>query len=220
MIQDKMVLDLGKIKKSTLDLGFQIYRKVMKMMKVDANDLKDNVPVTSNHCKTKVNDRTYLLDIAHIKTGYGARRLFVCPHCGKNKRILYYIQNSFMCAECGHYNPYKDIQNSTKGGSSELQYRMNRIAEKVGIKIQYPFDYFQVLTDPRASNKKFNEQIRVLQALENMRSQAIFYKIIYGNSIINQVIKGVHPLMEKLTLFDMRQTFWNWNKTTPESYET
>lgn len=94
---------------------------------IDESILK-MIPSDSMSCNFKVEGRRHTVMLEVVKVGYGDRRYFVCPCCGKKRTILYYINHGFKCRDCGHFNPYKKIQNGTKGGSSEIQYRMERYA--------------------------------------------------------------------------------------------
>ena len=157
-----------------------------------------------------------------VKVGYGDRRYFVCPCCGKKRTILYYINHGFKCRDCGHFNPYKKIQNGTKGGSSEIQYRMERYAKKNNIDIvRFPFNYMDYIQDERLMKKgkdSFRMKLKVLQALENMRFQTIMMKKTFSNQAIRKVISEKHPILQKVSLKDMTMIWYDWESDSGKGF--
>ena len=120
---------------------FDLYKEGKEMYCIDESVLK-MIPSDSMSCDFKVEGRRHTVMLEVVKVGYGDRKYFVCPCCGKKRTILYYINHGFKCRDCGHFNPYKKIQNGTKGGSSVIQYRMERYAKKNNIEIiRFPFNY-------------------------------------------------------------------------------
>jgi hypothetical protein len=107
-------------------------------------------------------------------------------------------------------NKYWGIQNSTKGGFIDITYRMLRVAEKQNIKLKFPFDYTDFLLDERERKEGFRKNVRVLQALENMRVQAIYYKTTYPTKIIRLVLDNKHPLMINYSLQDIKKYLLRW----------
>ncbi len=150
----------------------------------------------------------------HVKVGFGFRNYLICPECGNRFVKLYLCGNRFVCRKCGKVPVYSGIQNTTKGGYKEIQYRMERYAGKHKIQFEYPFDYLDFVFD-----QKDPEALRVLQALENMRCQSIFFGVKYSSSTIRSVLSGDHPIMkdDQIALQDLRDHFYDWNNTAGSS---
>lgn len=159
-----------------------------------------------------VNGTKQQIYIAEQKTGYGKKHFFVCPVCGKRRVKLYLVNEFFKCAECAHYNPYKGIQNGTKGGYSEIEYRMQRYAKENDIEYSLPFDFTSFFNDPRYRLKRFRKKLVVLQALENIRFQNIFFKTIYKPIVIKKILNGSHPMLKYLSLLDLKTYIYDFNK--------
>ncbi len=123
-----------------------------------------------------------------VKVGYGKKTFLSCPICGKNKCTLYLENNLFRCSNCCSVNPYKGIQNTTKGGEAYLEYKMERFAMRCGIgEFEYPFD-FRKHPRPKGKHKeKWNTNLAIMQSLENMRSQSIFFQKIWNSKTIQSV---------------------------------
>jgi hypothetical protein len=166
-------------------------------------------PGTKN-IKVKIRDIPYTIDLSWQKTGYGQRYFFVCPICNKRYSELYIEGKRLKCRNCSSMNKYWGIQNSTKGGFIDITYRMLRVAEKQDIKLKFPFDYTDFLLDKRERKKDFRKTIRVLQALENMRVQTIFFKTTYPTKIIRLVLDDEHPLMINYSLQDIKKYLLRW----------
>lgn len=144
-------------------------------------------------------------------TGFGVKHFLECPRCSSRREIIYLVDYKYLyCRGCIPINIYKGIQNSTKGGETEIHYRMKQIAKEYGInEWEFPFDYMQLLfSRPKYMRvKKWQEGIRKLQALENMRFQNILYKNKYNSKTIGHVFKN---RLYTYTLRDMRDLFINW----------
>lgn len=153
-------------------------------------------------------DKIYL---AEQTTGFGVKYFFRCPRCNSRREKIYSIDHKYLyCRSCIPINIYKGIQNNTKGGDEEIYYRMKKVAEHYNIgSWEFPFDYMQLsLSRPKYMRvKKWEEGIRKLQALENMRFQNILYKNKYNSKTINHVFKN---RLYAYTLLDMRNNFINW----------
>lgn len=158
----------------------------------------------------KSDDRRYTIRYAEQRTGFGVRKFFVCPVCERRTMRLYKRTTQFACDKCAGINLYKPIQNGTKGGYLEISYRMERYAAKKNIRFEYPFDYIQFTSDPRINSVAFQQSLLVLQALENMRSQNIFFNTVYNPKTIKAVLTGNHPLLSEKSLFEMKQWLWNF----------
>ena len=200
---------------------FDLYKEGKEMYCIDESVLK-MIPSDSMSCDFKVEGRRHTVMLEVVKVGYGDRRYFVCPCCGKKRTILYYINHGFKCRDCGHFNPYKKIQNGTKGGSSEIQYRMERYAKKNNIEIvRFPFNYMDYIQDERLMKKgknSFRMKLKVLQALENMRFQTIMMKKTFSNQAIRKVISEKHPILQKVSLKDMTMIWYDWESDSGKGF--
>lgn len=144
-------------------------------------------------------------------TGYGIKNFFECPRCNSRRENIYLIDHKYIyCRGCIPINIYKGIQNNTKGGDEELYYRMKQVAKECNIKEwEFPFNYMELIFNrPKYMRvKKWEEGIRKLQALENMRFQYILYKNKYNSKAIDHVFKN---RLYTYTLLEMRNNFINW----------
>lgn len=137
------------------------------------------------------------LSFTKVQVGYGKKNFFRCPICGRNATRLYFDNHLFRCLECCRSNPYKGIQNTTRGGDDYIGYKMERFAAKAGIgQFDYPFDY---LKHPRPKGKhwsKWNKNLAIMQSLENMRTQSIFFHKIWDSKTIRSIEKGKNRFLE------------------------
>lgn len=135
----------------------------------------------------------------------------ICPICSKCAKQFYLHNDLWMCRKCSGVNPYQGIQNNTKGGYDEIAYRMIRYAKQNDITFDFPFDYLKFCFDPRNTKKKFRKSVKILQALENMRFQGIFFGTTYTAKVIKNVTSGKHLLLETETMKDLKDKFYDWN---------
>lgn len=169
----------------------------MRYSCIDISQIEKKYKTGSSLC-AEIDGERYIIQLAEQKTGFGSRKFFVCPKCGRRTKLLYQNgEKPFYCDKCAGINLYKAIQNGTKGGETELEYRMERFARKNKISFEYPFDYMQFAKDPRNTKTDFRQCLLILQALENMRMQNILYKTVYGPKTIKAVLNGSHPLLQE-----------------------
>ena len=161
-----------------------------------------------------VNGEEYRLQLSAQKTGFGVRKFLVCPECERRKTKLFIekdAKNGFKCADCIGLNLYRAIQNGTKGGYLELHYRMDRYAAKHGIAInKWPFSFFDYVDDPRFGKADFKRALKILQALENMRGQNIFFKTIYKPETIKSVLTGKHPNLQRHSIHELHRFYYKF----------
>jgi hypothetical protein len=149
-----------------------------------------------------------------VNVGYGLKRFFVCPFCARDCVKLYYDGNVFKCRLCAPVKLYNGIQNTTKGGSDYLYYKMVRFATKNGIgTIRMPFKYWNYPVPKNKHADKWLKNIAILQALENMRNQSIFFNTIWNNKTIQSIESGNNRLLDALSLFDLEKWFYNFDKS-------
>lgn len=93
---------------------------------------------------------------------------------------------------------------------------MNKLARKYGIKIKYPFSYYQLLLEkPKNMHYKTWESVaRQLQILENMRNQAIFYNTFLKPREITYVLDNCLYYFDLCTLEDR---FISWRDVIQHS---
>ena len=177
---------------------------------IDVRDLKGKIKPDARFVSLKVGELKQKVLLAYQKTGYGQKRFFICPDCEKRVEYLYITDKDILkCRHCSGVR-YEGIQNTTKGGYDEIAYRMKRYANKHNIEFDFPFSYLAFANDQRCNKQKFRQYLMVLQALENMRFQALFYKTHFTSGLLRQVISGKHPLLQLLTLSDLREWLYDW----------
>lgn len=178
---------------------------------IDVRNLKGKIKPDAQLVILGIGKRKQKILLAYQKTGYGQKRFFVCPGCEKRVEYLYITEKDILkCRQCSGIR-YKGIQDTTKGGYDEIAYRMKRYARKHDIDFDFPFTYLAFANDKRCNKQKFRHCLVVLQALENMRFQTLFYKTRYTSKLLNQVISGKHPLLHLLTLSDLREWLYDWH---------
>jgi hypothetical protein len=188
---------------------------VISLVCIDVRQLKGRIKVDADRVKIKVGDKVQVVRFGYQKTGYGQKRFFICPNCFKRVEKIYYTSAcAWKCGRCSSINPYHGIQNNTKGGYDEIAYRMRKYADKKNISFNFPFNYLDFAFDSRTKKAKFRQYMKVLQALENMRFHAMFFKVTYEPDIIRQVMSGRHPLMQNVTLNDLKNNVYDWSTGT------
>lgn len=172
------------------------------------NDLEPEMKA-GNRIKVQYFGKEFCVNFAEQKTGFGIRKFFACPVCGKRRTKLFLNRSGLRCVECAGINPYIEIQNTTKGGYREIEYRMKRFAKKNGIKIEkWPFEYTAYSMDPAYNRKKFQKALKILQVLENMRLQNILFKTTFRPRTIKAVLNGKHPALTRYTLPELQRYLW------------
>ncbi|HCG36162.1 MAG TPA: hypothetical protein DER23_07450 [Clostridiales bacterium] len=152
-------------------------------------------------------DKEVRFFFSKVTVGYGYRHYFVCPVCGGYCIKLYYKDNIFRCIKCSGINAYEGIQHTTRGGYDFIMYKMERFAAKHGIKVetkdefqkgllQYPFDYRDYNRPYRRKREPWEKALKILQALESMRTQSIFFGKIWDAETIRSVETGKNKYLE------------------------
>lgn len=147
--------------------------------------------------KIKRNEHIQFVSLRKVHVGKGERTFFICPCCGRNAYKLYLDRtNNFKCVQCTSANPYEGIQNTTRGGCDYLEYKMERFSIIYGIgQFEYPFDYKQHQKPKWKHRDKWNKNLAIMQALENMRQQSIFFNKIWNTKTIKNVISGKNKFL-------------------------
>ncbi len=161
------------------------------MTRIHIRDLKSAIDDKSTGMIIECNGKKHRVQFNRVKVGYGIKIFFSCPLCGANCEILYYEKGWYCCFDCCSVKPYRGIQNSTKGGYEYISYKMERFAMKCGIgRFDYPFDY-EKHPRPKGKHKdKWEKNLSIMQCLENMRSQSIFFNKIWDSKTIQSVEQG------------------------------
>lgn len=158
------------------------------MVKIDIKNFSKMIEKGSKCAVVEYGNTKQKISFSTVKVGYGEKLFLSCPICGKNKYTLYYENNLFRCSECCSLNTYKGIQNTTKGGEAYLEYKMERFAMRCGIgQFEYPFDFRKHPRPKGKHRKKWNTNLAIMQCLENMRSQSIFFQRIWNSKTIQSV---------------------------------
>nr|DAV81924.1 MAG TPA: Trm112p-like protein [Caudoviricetes sp.] len=179
------------------------------MTRIDVRDLKGKIKDNAVQVTLDVIGKKHDLMLAYQNTGFGKKRFFLCPYCSKNVQYLYITGNGLKCRTCGDVK-YTGIQNNTKGGYDEIAYRMKKYAAAHDIQFSFPFNYLDFVLDDRMHREKFRNYVIVLQALENMRFQGIICKTTYSAKTIRLVTSGKHPLLQKCSLMELKEYFYDW----------
>lgn len=177
---------------------------------VRMKEVRKAISEGSGGFRTVLDGKEYRFGLSWQKTGFGQRCFMVCPACGKRFASLYIKDQRIRCRKCAGINPYYPIQFTTKGGYAELEYRMRNLAAKHDITFTLPFDYQAFLFDQRLQKESFQEVIRILQALENMRAQSIFFNKTYPARHIKAVLMGRHPTLSGRSLQELRDYYLSW----------
>lgn len=178
---------------------------------IDVRQLKDHIKPNETVITIKAGNQVQKISLEYQKVGYGERRFFRCPHCSKRVEHLYFNGELWRCAKCHGINLYHGIQNKTKGSYDEIAYRMKRYAEKNKIQINIPFNYIEYAQDKKIKRSKYRQHLKVLQALENMRFHALFFGQTYKPKVIRSVISGQHPIMQHITMAELKDNIYDWN---------
>ncbi|MDY4404215.1 hypothetical protein [Blautia sp.] len=155
--------------------------------------------------------KEYSVGFSKQKTGYGEKAFFICPMCGKRREKLYILGGSLLCRECYPDSIYRNIKNVPVGSSSYLAHRMRSLAKKEGIIIKrFPFCYMEYEKPIYKHFEKWHMAITKLQAMENMRFQAIFLRKRYHHEVINSILEERNTFLFTLDLYDMDRYIYDW----------
>lgn len=157
------------------------------------------------------NGREYEVQFADQRTGYGEKKFFICPKCGSRRTKLYLYGDWLLCRSCYPGEFYQSIKNVTPGGDIYIAHLMRSLARKEQIELRrIPFCYLEYRKPKYRHFKKWHTAIVKLQALENMRGQAIFFNKRYPLDVIRGVLKGENALLYVCTLQELDQYFYDW----------
>jgi len=177
-------------------------------------DIRTISKVEKEAVSVEVYDETIF--ISSQKTGYGKKLFFDCPKCDNRREKIYIVNRElFYCRSClpKKLSVYRGVTHTTKGGTGEIQYRMERLAAQYKIPLEYPFNYISVMMDrPKYYRvEKWDQGMRKLQILENMRGQSIYMSKRYEINIIN---KALENHLKDYTLLELQRYFYDWHRIT------
>ena len=160
------------------------------------------------HGKTQITGKfagyTVTFFFGSVKVGYGTRYYFICPVCGKYREELIFNGTIFTCFSCAGVNPYAGIQQSTRGGETFITYKMYRYARTHKIEgFHFPFSFYDYPRPKRRNPQKWHDAIKILQALENMRNQSIFFSRVWNVKTIRSVERGTNAYLTLPVLYHL-----------------
>lgn len=174
---------------------------------IEINQVKEWIDKGHKNIKLQWNNQQQIIDLKKVQVGYGQRTFFICPCCGQNAIKLYFYKDLYRCVNCCTVKPYYGIQNTTKGGYEYLTYKIYRFAKKCGIpKVIFPFNYSDYIKPKGKHQDKWNNNLKILQALENMRMQSILYNKIWKPKTIKSVEQGRNKFLI-LNLYELQRYF-------------
>lgn len=154
---------------------------------------------------------SYTLSGKHVEitkqpTGFGSKRLFICPTCGDRRAKLVILQNKVFCRGCAPFNIYRQRQNLyDEGGYDLIVWYMRKIAGAANIPIKWPFKYYSHVNHliglPPKKYEAFRATLIKLQMLENMRFAAIFFNRTFTAAQIKEFISPAFT--SRFTLWQM-----------------
>lgn len=159
------------------------------------------------------NGPEYNVQFASQKTGFGEKTFLVCPVCGSRRTKLYVCNDVLVCRDCYPLPVYSGIKNVTPGGYKYIAHRMHSFAKANGIQIKrFPFIYLEYEKPKYKHFEKWHDAITKLQALENMRNQAVFFRKIYPLEVVNSIFEDKNIYLYVCELYDLDTYFYDWEK--------
>lgn len=180
---------------------------------IDIEQFKEDTDAGMNYSEFLSEDsKKHRIYFSRQKTGFGFKHFLSCPECGSRRTKLYEYKGRFLCRCCYPYNVYKAIQNTSIGSSKYLSYMIKRFADKHGIKLlPGRFQYFDYERPKYKCERLWVDNLTVLQALENMRVQAILNRKNWSAKTIKSVLNWTNSLMYLFDLGDIREHFIDWD---------
>lgn len=175
-------------------------------------DIKDIKNTDQKAVRIRVNNELISIDIEKQKTGFGYKRYLICPNCSQRRTHIYFYNDQYIyCRSCSPISPYEGITHTSKGGESNIVYRMYRIAANHNIRFKFPFSYYELLLDmpKHGGQEQWRKAVIKLQVLENMRSQTIFFKKKYSAVLIKHILQNCDNL--PYDLCDIEKYLIDWH---------
>lgn len=137
------------------------------------------------------------IHISKVRVGFGEKHYFICSKCGQYRVKLAFNGEKFACFGCFGVNPYAGLQKTSRGGWEFIMYKMRRYAEKNRVgDLKFPFTFYDYPRPARYDADKWSKVMMILQALESMRNQALFYEKTFDPKIIQAVERGIHEAVQ------------------------
>lgn len=157
--------------------------------------------------------KSYDVKFTSQKTGFGEKLFFMCPRCGSRRTKLYVCGDELLCSDCYPLPVYRGIKNVTPGGYDYIQYRMHRLANNEEIRIKrMPFCYLEYLKPKYKHYDKWEWALKRLQALENMRNQAIFFQKVWKKEVVRSVLEGTNTFLYACNLYELDKYFYDFEQ--------
>lgn len=182
------------------------------MTSIHIRQLSKAININSTAAIIEAEGKRQIIYFKRVKVGFGYKVFFSCPLCGKNCEKVFFEQGGFRCFRCCSVSPYKGIQNTTKGGDDYIAYKMQRFAIKSGIgHFDFPFDYAKHPKPKGKHSDRWKKNLAIMQGLENMRTQSIFFNKIWKQKVIQSVEQGRNKLLE-LPLWTLKDRFLSFEE--------
>ncbi|WP_312427106.1 hypothetical protein [Lacrimispora sp.] len=159
-----------------------------------------------------IDDQPFHVKITYQKTGFGEKPFLCCPECGCRRVKLYLFAGMLLCRDCLPYSIYRGLTHTTKGGHKYIKYRMQRLAAKNGIILKGPFHYANYPKPNGKNDDAWEMVLKKIQALENMRNQALSFNKRYSEKTIRSVLQERNILLYVFDLYDIDRYFYNWDE--------
>ena len=177
-------------------------------------DVKDCIKLGARNMTAaiaKINGKEYNIQFTKQRTGYGEKLFLVCPKCGSRRTKLYLYGDGLLCRECYPFPVYDSIKNVSIGSYNYISYRMLGLVRRERIPIKFPFHYLEYEKPKYKQFDKWHMTITKLQALENMRNQAIFFGKKYSRATINSIFEERNLYLYVCDLYDLDLYFYDWD---------
>lgn len=148
------------------------------------------------------------IDLVRQRTGYGYKRLFLCPSCGQRRAKLLLYNGSIVCRGCIPFDIYQYRRGLyDEGGTDLIVWHMQRAARRAGIRLAFPFHYVHYIGQymhltPKKSRALY-AQLKRLQMLENMRFCAIMFDAKFTSADIKRYTAP--EFTDGLTLWHLKE---------------
>jgi len=131
------------------------------------------------------------------RTGFGYRRYFLCPACGRKCGKIHWHKGQLHCRTCTPLDIYGYRQSLyDEGGTALIVWNMRKLVKAISDQpIKWPFHYYDYSIEPPPGmtaakynrwEKKQRDTLLKLQILENMRTCAIFLGCKFGAADIKR----------------------------------
>lgn len=164
----------------------------------------------------------YKIKMATQRTGYGEKLFMICPVCGLKRTKLYISRETsekgFLCRKCYPQDFYKGVTHRDPGSTKNIDYRMNKLSEEIGIVTKNPFNPWDyIFSRPRYMRQyRWEQFLRRMTILENMRVQSIgagmigIPKKLYKAEVINYFMAEAMNI--DLSFKELKESLRDWEE--------